>query len=76
MCPDVAVCSHGHYKSPILPGVESRHLGRTWAQIAERFQPRRDEVCQVNPGDFPLGSIESRAAARVVAESLEPSTFH
>jgi len=30
----------------------------------------------MNPGDFPLGSIESRAAARVVAQSLEPSTFH
>jgi len=29
----------------------------------------------VNPGDFPLGSIESRVAARVVAELLEPSTF-
>jgi hypothetical protein len=30
----------------------------------------------VKPGDFTLGSIESRAAARAVAESLEPSTFH
>jgi hypothetical protein len=30
----------------------------------------------VNPADFPLGSIESRVAARAVAESLEPSTFH
>ncbi len=29
----------------------------------------------MNPGDFPLGSVESRAAARAVAESLEPSTF-
>ena len=30
----------------------------------------------MNPGDFRLGSIESRVAARAVAESLEPSTFH
>ncbi len=30
----------------------------------------------MNPGDFPVGSIESRAVARAVAESLEPSTFH
>ena len=30
----------------------------------------------MNPGDFPLGSIESRVAARSVAESSEPSTFY
>ena len=30
----------------------------------------------MNPGDFPLWSIESRVAARAVAELLEPSTFH
>ena len=30
----------------------------------------------MKPGDFPLGSIESRVVARAVAESLEPSTFH
>ena len=29
----------------------------------------------MNPGDFPLGSIESRVAARSVTELLEPSTF-
>ena len=40
------------------------------------MQNQRNQLRKVNPTDFPVGSVASRAAARTLAESRESLAYH